>query len=574
MPFENPFFTREMRQTVHRPLPLLVGLLAVSGVLGGFILLRVHFRTPGHQAPDVAWTGLLLFLHTLSAVAAGSWGASRVFLDEHRRGTLEGLYLLPLSAHGWLFQRLLFPVYMILLAWCVPLPIYLIGALGKAVAPALLERFLWLPLVGGVGAALGTLLFPPDVQERMRKLQSGGSGRQRAQDADLRIRIQLGIALTLLVQFGVLALLLGGAPGMPFYVWGVPRWLPLAAVPLLLLPASGITAVATVSRQERLERAAYRTRLAVLGLLYYTDIGVVVGASWNTLPLWSCASLLLAGPVGVWIILRRAAPRQEDARSHCEVERLTRRWSNALLVKDLRVFARFTSLTRFAVRELLAVCVSLAGLYYLVVWSGRGSLDDFLFTATMFALVGSSAVLLAELCIRPFTSWTRERTGGTLPLLFLTPLSSRSILVGRLTSALVFAVSAHWPVLLIGLLALARLAIIAPWNTLVGVLIYLPVCALFWVAFGATARPQTEPPWRWRTEDWYEVVLGVAQIILFCGFGWVLTFGDQHPEMLPLATLLGFAVFSLNMVVVYHSFQIRVAQFDALRSGEWVLPDK
>src|SRR5687767_9084891 len=99
MRFDNPFFIRETRQLARRLLLVQLLLMAVPCLLGAVLLFAIHLAR-GRVTPESA-VALAVF-HSLFCAVAGVIASDRIFGDEHRRGTLQGVLLLPLSPARWL----------------------------------------------------------------------------------------------------------------------------------------------------------------------------------------------------------------------------------------------------------------------------------------------------------------------------------------------------------------------------------------------------------------------------------------------------------------------------------------
>ena len=273
--------------------------------------------------------------------------------------------------------------------------------------------------------------------------------------------------------------------------------------------------------EEQGQRTAARIRTGALAVLYYVGLGVILGFYWVKASIWARWGLPAAFPVAVLLVVRFTSPPREDPSSRRETAWIACRWDNPLLVKDFRTYTRSHSIRNTVVREAFYLAVLLAVLAYLKIHVDRGTVQDFLDTATGFLLPIAPLLLLAEASFRPFTAWTRERSARTLPLLFLTPLRSEEILRGRLLSGVLYAITSHAPLLILALLALVR--VFAHGVGIVGFVILLPILALspvallFDFALGCAVRPQNIPPWKWRVEDFLRSPSGLPSLSLSTG---------------------------------------------------------
>lgn len=536
-------------------------LMAVPCLLGAILLLTIHLSR-GRVTPQSAIA--LTVFHSLFCAIAGVFACDRIFGDEHRRGTLQGVLLLPLSPVRWLVLRLAFPLFTVGLAWAAAIPVYvLVPALSSASHDATL-RLTLIPLCLGLAALPVVLLLPPDFVERMRRARSGG-GRNPRQDADLVVRMLLLYSLVLSAQT-LLWTQMVARFGAPQSVFGlrVPGWLPVTLIAAAILLASVSTALATISTLEARERWAARVRLAALTAIYYTNIGLFLGR-FPQLPAWLRWTLLLIFPVVCLLNQWRAGGRREDRLAQEECAWVAARWDDPVLVKDFRVYTRFLSVRRTAIWECLGLAAILSGLAYLIVGVVGLSWLDYADRVAPWFLFFTPVILLGEICSRPFAAWNRERSAKTLPLLFLTALSSRQILWGRLKGAVLYAVLGHLPILVITLPASAWIlgrntAEVMPWVTA-----FSPVAALFAVAFACAVRSQSTPIWEWLKEDYLELVLGLVQVALLIG---TAVAAIEVSRSVVSAWMLAVPVFTANAWLAWACYRLRARQLEALRCGD------
>jgi hypothetical protein len=570
---ENPFWTREVRQHAHRPLPVQVSLLANVAALSFFFLGGLLLRAsssallPFSASDLVNW---LLFCHTLCCLTAGAYAADRVFGEEQRRATLEGTLLLPYPPWQWLFLKLAHPSYLVLLAWAVALPVYLMMAVARLAPFPTLLSLSRIPLLAGFLVVAVVLLLPPDYLRQLRAIRMTGA-RAAGGDPDAAMRGLLLAALLIAVQYGLIT----GAfthllRGQAFYSIRVPGWLVWGLMGGAFLAASLSTAMAVVLGDERSARRAFRLRGVALALLYYGTAGLLLGPGWRMLPEWVAPValvLLPAAVVGAHFLPKR---RREDRRAEVEVGWMAGRWDSPVLLKDLRVYTRFRSLQRSLLAEMAVLAVLVGLLAYLMIWLGGNPPSRLVDAVTRMAGVFAPFILTAEWSIRPFFLWTKERTGNTLALLFLTPLRSEEILRSRLFGGLLYSCAAHAPLLVLAIAALVLAVVRGAWIGVLALLAGSPVLFLFAVGFGCTVRPQSGPLWKWTIEDWLEVPLAILQLPALFGCVALGALGRRLPFGLALS--LALFLFAVNAAITWACYHLRVRQFDALRRGDLELP--
>jgi hypothetical protein len=568
MLFDNPFFVREIRQHVRRPLPVQLGLLATAGSTALVLLVTLYvWRRYGDRPdPPDELLYLVIFPHFLACIFAAIYGTDRIFGDEHRRSTLEALYLLP-TAHGrWLLQRLVWPLYLLLLAWSVGVPAYLIAALLKIGQPPDNFRLSLIPLVMGLITVALVLILPPDYRERMRAAQLAAGSQRRKVDVDLLLCWAVVGGTVFLGQVSLIMTVAHRFTRTAFYFTQLPLpWLWIAVL-LPMLAAAGVVAMATISREELWARRALRARLAAVTVLYYVLAGLVLGLSWTALAWWVRWGPVIVYPLVMWLVLRSQARPREDALAEPEVAWAERRWANPVITRDLRSFTRFSSIRRWIVGEALVLLGIYLAVVYLFVWKNSIDLGTVTTAALSFGAFFGAVMVVADASTRPFGMWTKERTSGTLALLFMVPRSSREILKSRLITGLFYSVAAHLPLLLVTLAGLIWQVNAGPPILAPVFLVFSPVAGLFVVVLGCTVQPQTAPPWQWRREDWLEAVLAVFQIALLVVDVVVIAQWPRRPGAGIWVPAAG--MFLLNAGIVYGCYQVRLRQFEALRFGE------
>jgi hypothetical protein len=471
-----------------------------------------------------------------------------------------------------LLQQLVWPLYLLALTWVVGAPVYFAAALVKIGEPA---QNLWLsllPLAAGLLAVPLVLILPPDYRERMRAARVAATSRERKVDADLALCMSITGGVVFLAQVSLVIVIARRLGRADFYFTQVALPHLWAAVLLPVFIAATLAAMATISREEAWIRGALRGRLIAVTVLYYVLLGLVVGPSWHSLSGWVRWGPPLLYPLVMWLVLRSQSRPKEDALAAPEVAWAERRWADPIITRDLRSFTRFASIRRWMAGEALALLGLYLAMVYLFVVKNSADLRTVTTAALSFGAFFGAVLLVADASARPFGMWTKERTAGTLSLLFMVPRSSREILRARLFTGLLYAVTAHFPLLLVTLAGLAWFLGAAP--PLIGpvLLVFSPVAALFVVVLGCTVQPQTAPPWQWRREDWVEAALAVLQVALLVLDTMVVArwYGLPPIETWPPAVALSL----LNAAIVYGCYRVRLLQFEALRYGERELQER
>ena len=571
----NPFFLREARQHARRPLPLQLGLLALTGAFAFVLLLTLHLWNRLGRGPDPPdpLVGFLVFPHVCASLAAGIYGTDRIFGEEHRRSTLEALFLLPLTHGRWLAQRLLWPCYLVLVTWIAGFPVYVVASLVRIGTPTFNFQLSLIPLAAGVAAILLTLLLPPDYRERMRAARTATGTRQRTVDVDLTLTWLIFAGLGLLFQGALVSRLWLSGGIVSFYNGRLQIGLVLIVVAVAVFAAAMTVAMATVSREDRWVRVSQQARIVAAGTLYYAVTGLLLGTvGWSRLSIWVQWGAPLLFPLGMWLLLRSQSRPKEDRLAVGEVEWAEHRWANPVLTRDLRSFTRFSSIRRWIANEFL-VLVGIYGLMlYLFVWKGTESVGSVTRVTLALAAIFGTLIVIGDVSARPFAMWTKERTTGALTMLFLLPRSSGELLRARLFSGLIYSLLTHLPLLLLAIVGIFWHVGSAPAVVGAILLTFSPIAGLFFVVLGCTVQPQTAPPWQWHRDDWWEAALAILQIGLLVVDVIVMATSVTNPFLpaWPLAALF----FLLNTAVVYGCYRVRVRQFEALRIGERALSER
>lgn len=561
----NPFFARECRQLHRRLGPLLVLLGLQLVCLGGLLLLCFALRQRGVPRTEPVLV-FMVFLHAGACVGAGIAAANRIFAAEHRQTTLEGLRLLPLGAGEWVLLKLLSVLWLPLVTWILPYPLYLVAVAASLTRMSSVEAFAPVPLLLGLVALVVVLLLPPDFVDQVRRQRQSRMVGLRAADPDLVVRSMLLSALWIALQWGLIHVVTGRLRlGRPFPVLSVPFWFPLAGVGLLVVAAALATALATVHEESRAERGAARLRLAALMALYYLDVAFILAPAWSRLPLWGQALALVGLPALLAVQLRAPGKRREDPLAGREVAWAAARWDRPMLVKDLRVYTRFASARRWLLAEVAVVAAAFGLMAYAVVYVGGAPLTVFFDGAAVLGLVLPPVVLTLDAGTRMWYTWTRERTAGTLPMLFLTPLSSAEILRQRLAAGIAFSLVANSPLLVLFAAALLRLAPRGNWfypPLFVGL---APLPLLLAVLFGCTVRGQEAAPWRWSVEEWIDAGMG---LLFLAGFIAAVALCSTYPPAHPLLWPAGLGLAALNVGIAWVCYRLRESLVERMRRGE------
>ncbi|HTE20123.1 MAG TPA: hypothetical protein VK689_17300, partial [Armatimonadota bacterium] len=162
---ENSFFLKELRSTSRRwyaalAWPLL--LQALAPLLPLLLMERAFAREL--DSPEARRGMALAVLGLAQALLSGAAGwslGSRVFLDEHRQGTLESLRMIALSPWRWVPQKLLFPLYGLALVWISAVPSTALLAVRGHFLPQHLGTGLVLAGCVSLVTLAATLLIPP-----------------------------------------------------------------------------------------------------------------------------------------------------------------------------------------------------------------------------------------------------------------------------------------------------------------------------------------------------------------------------------------------------------------------------
>lgn len=450
MLFDNPFFTCELRQHRRRRSRVVFQLLAGVGMSVVWLLvllligLTLHLTTRMPFRPAVTDSGGLVLLHALGCLAAGGNGGDLVFGRDIRLKTFPALRLLPMRPEHFVARRIAFPVYIVGVVWSAGAPLYVLAVLlNLASFSEALRGFL---ITGWSGLMALTLTLLGTSREKAPSL---------AAEEKWRRNFECACRSFLVIGAGFLTMMLG------FCGWSTPdRWAFFGLRLSVWLPGgllSGVLALVTARHGRELlaDDVAASPMPALVGLT--TCYLLLLGVFWDGLPFWGrCLTVVVPVLLAVLSLrhlhqLTKPGPeltaavsnsqRKEDAWTQGELEWIASHWGNPLLLRDLRASLRTHSLRRKLLNSVISQPIFLVVYYFLVKWFGSSILGgsiSWLFTPLLNG--GGTASVL----------WGKEKTSGTLPLLLLTPLSSREILAGRLVNSILVTL----PTIIVPFLAL------------------------------------------------------------------------------------------------------------------------
>jgi hypothetical protein len=578
---DNPFFTlflRRSRRNIEGRFQFVAVLL---GILALPVLAAVVLRG-STEAPRLSYWWLAV-PHGFFIVVLVIADAQAILRDEQRRQTLEFLRLLP-SPPG---QRLWLKTWPALLSlatyWAAGLPFYLAFAALDLAPVGLLPRFAGLVLFAGIVALLSTLLLSANP-----KLNEDSPG-----EGSVALMLAL-FALTLPLVF-----LIGRGRGLtsPVYVFtaSVPGWLPIGAAFTALAGAAVTSALAALTADPDRERRASRWRFACMMVCAV----LILAQFWFVFPLqvqWilgvlggiSAALLLLTLALSRWMMPAGAArpplepawpviprppshagwpsgaspfvpPSNGEPRSEPEVRReiewLSKRWDNPMLVRDLRS-RRFKApirgaLVGGAVNAALAFACAWTVWYFLLSrWAGTS-------LAPFWYLLGQPFNWLTSAGAEAETRWKQERESGSLALLILLPMPSADFLAGRMWACALHGVAGILTPLLIAVL-LCGWASLRHWSgALPLAALFLGLLACLWTGRGCCVAPSpartSEPLW-------------AVQLLAFAAGVAGVVFSTWRPWW--AVWLLALVILAGHLALALGWFRCRVRQFDRLRRGD------
>ncbi|MFN3653145.1 MAG: hypothetical protein ACK47B_26490 [Armatimonadota bacterium] len=468
MTLENPFFLKELRSAGRRAF-MAVGLpLLLQGCLLTLVFLIAERRlfVMENEQPGVRLVlttlGLGLTEGLVCALAGWILGA-RVFMEEHRQGTLEAVRLISRSPWRWLPQKLLFPAYGLLLVWLSALPFHAALTLRGHLLPAQLWPGHLLAGCMGVLTFGVTLLAPPE------GLRATSREEKPSPLESMRRSGHLGLAYWIA---GILAMLgfnwirsivqPGFAPFQDLAFYGDRLRADHGLAVLMGAYAAAAFGGAAATANPTSPAAAFLGRFGrplAFAAAYY----LFVGYTWSGLgpPFrW----LAVAAPplvLGVAQLLgqRRKRRRWEDPRSAVEIGWLARRFDNPVLVRDLRVLLRRASLRRLLLLQvtgLLLGSLALSGFALTPLFpiplglGGTVTFRDFVRVwAGVFYFIGCWAFVpvLLTFGARGLQLWQTEARANTLTQLLTSPLPTETLLRGRWAASCLVGIAQMTPVL-------------------------------------------------------------------------------------------------------------------------------
>lgn len=479
---ENPFFAREVRAFGRRGLGLLAWPLMVQALFLCVPLWLMERAAAGLLQPVDSWRGLALVALGLghAAVSGGvGWIAGkRVLGEEHRRRALDGLRLITRHPAGWLAQKLVFPLYVVVLVWSAAVPFYGVVALRGHFLPGHLAPGAQLALCLGLLTFGAALLAPA---EGMRSpIRSGKRVKASAAWSDiLMMGLPSWIALVLLrlaFDWMLYAQSLRPSPfrHAPFFGASLPTDQGL----VVLLAAYAVTcfgsAYAVVNPADRWA-GPIRDGARILGVA--AAYVLFVGYQWPGAITVGSVLTVLGGLLAATLVAlpsewrERLTPergrrtRTEDRLAGRELARLGRLFDNAVFVRDLRVALRGGGLLRqFALNSggLCLLTVAVTGVGQPFLGAATGSVwSPTVQRLAMGAITVSSWLMLPALLAyggRALASWGTERRCVTLLQVFASPLTTETVVRGRWIAAVLVGLVRSSPV---PLFFLAGLLIVA-----------------------------------------------------------------------------------------------------------------
>jgi hypothetical protein len=473
MSIENPFFLKELRALGRRRFAPIGWALLLQSFLLLFPLLIVERLLGSELEPVQARQVLALVLLGIShAILCGAigWTLGRsVFLEEHRQRTLESVRLVSTSPWRWLPQKLLFPLYGLLLVWAAGLPFYAALALRRHFPPHALQPGAVFALCGGLVMLGTTLMLPPEGARYRLKLQGP------VPLADLlgsfgQWGLPYWVVLVLLrLSWDWLQAAIGAGTtafrSLPFY----SSWLRTDHGLVLLMTCFGLGALGAalanadpVSRLMPLLGRAGRL-LAVAGAYY-----LFVGYTWpGSGPSGLVALFALPAAVSAIALFSRKRPerKDEDPIARGELGWLTRFADNPVFLRDLRVTLRPAGLVRqsWTIGTRLLLVTTLLGTVSILPFvgtlgpvGGPGSVwGQVLARVAELALVLGFWLVIPSLLTfgaRALALWQEERRCNTLSQLFSSPIGTRTVVHGRWAAAVLVGLARTLPVLVIFLI--------------------------------------------------------------------------------------------------------------------------
>jgi hypothetical protein len=587
--FDNPFLTRELRQFKRQKNSTNYWLIGCLGIMGLAIALQIYLLVDNsgtipetNAIPESVYRWWLIIPHVLLCVVAAYQGSKRVFADEYRQSTLIDVLTLPYLPGQWLALKYTFSLYLLGIAWLAGLPFYLAAALTQAISFQTLSRSIPISLLAGLVTLLLSLLLPPGYVEQWQK-----PGEKDTATATTGKAVTPGDTLARNLLCGAILIFIfvlwfrGAAPWLEwrrFYVIFVPEgYLWISVMPAVIW-ACVQSAMSVVIGTEAAERRAMAFRWSALFLVYYATLGVL----WNVMTVRNQWMGVLAFPILLFIVHRvtwhkaespgeeNAIARnigltlgaavqskgnsREDPLAEAEIRWFGARWDNPLLVKDLRVYSRSSSLRLSALVSVIAVGAMVALFYRLLPQLPWG---------VVFAMMTGAFSRPGVLAI---AQWTKEFKGCTLGLLLISPLSTREILMGRFWSSWVYGLASGLGGLLLAFGVFAWGVTQWPWTIVPVALALSPIIVTSNLQQCCTVPNLDIPNDRgfWSVDNSFFFVLLQAVIFLACI---ALAFSKNY---LPAFVIVVLAIcfFAINVVLSKTCFRLCLRKLDRYRSGD------
>lgn len=450
MPFENPFFVREVRASSRKawtPLGWLV-LAAALGPLLALWLVRQQQDWTGTELRGFMLT-VITGYHALICSVTGWRLGTRVFGAEQQQNTLESLRLISASPWLWVLQKLVFPVYALLLVWVAAIP----GALALATRSYFVPADLWVgQLLAGATGALSfgaALAIPPERVGLPRSAERGLPLAQRLELSSMRlIPVWLGWEL-LQLAYQWLEGIWNGGPH---------RFRQHLLFSLLALRHDqiiggmlGLFLLCALSRAWNWANpsspGARRLRVGAQISTILTAYGLLVGITWAG-SFWMWQVLLVGIPaVQFFRLVREHRKLKRSGRVYrpesrfltTEIPVVQARWDNPVLVRDLRVALRSTGLKTAFSRQWL-VMLGVAAVLGVFLTSQRWVGPTYtyrVFIGALASIYGWGAfVTLLRTGMGTAVQWGTERRLKTVSQLLLSPLPGSDIVLGRWAAAM------------------------------------------------------------------------------------------------------------------------------------------
>lgn len=567
---ENPFFTLEMRRRSRQwrvdTLPLLGAIsssLPAIAALTGAVVESAALRW-GQIAWNITCQPSFLFLLVLMIVVGVC--ASQVLTEERRRGTLDDLRLLPLSATRWLFWKAQFPLFLIGLLVGSTFPgLFLAGVLAIVPVQAALQTWLFylaFALYWGAVTVSGVLAESFYAPTPQRRHQPADHWKKVARDFGWFFpRLVLGFLVPTVA--GVTGLLDSHGNLLVFRSRLPLEWVVVAALAMACLTAFAATREA-LSETEEVEWWAARMRWLVFAMEAALVLGILI-----RLPSLRWLSLLLLLPLASFLPFGTAVRRRERPNRWQEAELawLEARWPNPIFLHDLRRHLGSNSLRGAVLKGALSLVV-LAGLIFFLYGSSttRSDLLRTLFGLGLFQLFLSSGYTLPAL-----QRWTQELGSGMLPLLMLSPLRSSEWMTGRIAAGIVCHLCGYWTILVLGTGGMIWLIRTPYWIFLgPGLFAFVTLLVLRSISFGLPGIRFSDPEQAARQEKEKNLHSYFFMTMLFIAGGLIrLVYGEPlTPRPGETALALSLLCLPLPFLVLRGFFRQAVVNLEQVRCGE------